>query len=165
MVFRRTIWKLVCMAATASLLAGCGGGGESVSGMVPVKGTITMPGTDLAGLAVVFSPIAPAEPKAESKGRAPSASGKIGDGGAFTLGTRAPNDGAIPGEYKVSIIQPADGNNPTPTEDPRLAKIPKAYQDAATTPLKATVAKDGANDLKLELNPNLKADAVGGIAP
>ena len=75
------------------LCAGCGHG----SGPVPVRGVVKVEGQPVANAAVVFVAQDPG-------GR--DAYGSTDANGVFRLTTTNPDDGALPGKYKV-VIQPA----------------------------------------------------------
>src|SRR5262245_4436516 len=82
-------WYLGLLGALALAGGGCGG-----SGTVKVRGTVTLDGKPLSGAMVTFVP-------AEEKGRA--ASGATQADGSFRLTTFKPDDGALPGDYKVMV--------------------------------------------------------------
>jgi hypothetical protein len=75
------------------LAAGCGDG-TGLAKRYPVSGTISYKGTPVATGSITFSPVDVAG------GR--SATGEIEDG-SYYLTTAVDGDGALPGEYKVSI--------------------------------------------------------------
>jgi hypothetical protein len=88
---------------------------------VPVTGKVLLPGgKPLTAGRVEFIPA-----------REPGllAHGAIGADGTFTLQTRSPGDGAIPGDYKVKIMIPEK------REFSRLAR----YRDEDSSQLKVTV--------------------------
>jgi hypothetical protein len=70
------------------------GGGCGGSGTVKVRGTVTLDGKPLRGAVVTFVP-------SGEKGRA--ASGATQADGSFQLTTFKPDDGALPGDYKVTV--------------------------------------------------------------
>jgi hypothetical protein len=69
---------------------GCGKGKT-----VKVEGVVTLDNQPVEGAMVRFVPVDPAAGQ--------PASGITGSDGHFRLTTRSPNDGAMPGEYKVQI--------------------------------------------------------------
>jgi hypothetical protein len=81
---------LVCGLLCLVALCGCGKGKT-----VKVSGVVTLDGKPVGGAMVEFIPVDP------EKGKV--ASGITGSDGEFRLTTKNPNDGAIPGEYKVVI--------------------------------------------------------------
>ncbi|MDR2706199.1 MAG: carboxypeptidase-like regulatory domain-containing protein [Planctomycetaceae bacterium] len=76
------------------LVAGCRKSG--LDGLYPVKGKITSNGEPLEGVSISLSPIS------NTPDRRP-ASALSDKNGNFSLTTLKPNDGAFPGEYKVSL--------------------------------------------------------------
>jgi hypothetical protein len=85
-----------------------------------------------------------------------AATGEIGPDGSFTLYTRKPGDGVIPGEYHVAFTLCKSAVDTTPM-------IPAKYAFANQSPYTITV--DGnKTDLKYEIEP-LSAGAAGGSAP
>ena len=71
--------------------AGCGSADVPI---LPVKGVLTLDGQPLVGATVTFSPLEKGLP----------ASGVTNDRGEFQLTTRTPNDGAIAGEHRISVL-------------------------------------------------------------
>jgi HEAT repeat protein len=76
--------------ALAVGLAGCRGQGKPVK----VEGSLTLDGKPFSGATITFVP-------AEGSGR--SASGLSEQDGSFRLTTFKPDDGALPGEYKITV--------------------------------------------------------------
>src|SRR5262245_43879983 len=129
--------------ALAGLLvaAGCGGS----SGPVPVRGVVKLDGQPIANAAVIFVPQAPG-------GR--EAYGSTDANGAFRLTTTKPDDGALPGKYKVVIQPPGPAGGSTPFDDPGKApaavpktptgpRIPVQYTVPGQTPLTQDVPPNG----------------------
>lgn len=85
------------------LLAGCGGGSKNAA----VSGTVTYKGKPVAKANVSFTPV-------DSKGLA--AGGLTDASGYFTLGSLGANDGAAPGQYRVSVIARGPDRPPKPGE-------------------------------------------------
>jgi len=114
----------------AAVPLGCGKG----SPYVPVTGTVKFSdGTVPKGYerAVTFQPV-PGGPG--TKG----ASSLIADDGTFTLRTLRPGDGALPGNYAVTVHvvdSVRDGKS----------VVAERFTKANVTPLKATVTADGEN--------------------
>ena len=151
---------LVSAALTAALLvsgSGCSGGAGR-----PVKtvGLITLDGQPVAGATVTFHP--------ETKQQSHVATGLTDEEGAFQLQTFAPDDGALPGDYKVTVIKTEALAAPPVAADPekhkqwmmkmmfnrskqksRPSPLPKDYADPATTPLRVHVPSQG--QVRLEL--------------
>jgi hypothetical protein len=126
----------VLMLLTAFAVTGCGNRPSKVTG------TVTLDGTPVEGAHVTFSPV-------DGKGR--SASGGTSSGGKFELTTFKENDGALPGEYKVTVTyrDPIEFDKPPATgidamksgqkAQPKAKKakydIPPSYGDEKSTPL------------------------------
>ena len=125
---------LLCCLVVSFAVPGCG------PKTVPVTGTISYRNQPVADATVLFTPQGP--------GR--SATGVTDAQGKFSLGTESPGDGAIPGEYAVSVTPkqtpPAEGDYSIGSDPP----FPLRYSDPTATDLKATV-KDEKNDFPLEL--------------
>jgi hypothetical protein len=82
-------WKLFAAAVVAMILQGCGDGRPE---RVPVSGRVLIDGQPLAHGSVMFVP---------DHGR--SAGGSLDKDGRFTLTCYEPNDGVIPGKYRVKV--------------------------------------------------------------
>jgi hypothetical protein len=89
----RSAFLLSAALMALAPLAGCGAKAVGVDGTVPVKGTVKLKGAPLAGATVTFAP----------SGSGRSASATTDPQGTFQLTTLKPGDGAMPGEYKVTI--------------------------------------------------------------
>lgn len=128
--------SIVCYMVVALLglsLVGCSSKGELEP--VPVAGTISHNNQPLTHGSVAFIPTD------RTKGR--SARATISEGGTFELTTFDANDGALPGNYKVTVFC-FDGTRDVPGS--RLSKpgpslIPERYNTADTTDLTATVGE------------------------
>lgn len=122
---RRGLWGVVLGLGFLGL-AGCGS-----AGLYPVQGQLVYedkeePVQELAGFEVIFT--------SEKLGK--SARGTIGKDGSFQLGTVKDNDGAPAGAYVVTVTQPF-----REPERPYVGDrvVDRAYEDPATTDLKAEV--------------------------
>ena len=140
---------LTCLVAALS--AGCGGGEDKWSKErpkpVPAAGTVLYKNQPVEGATVTFVP----------QGDAQAAIGQTDAGGKFQLQTYQPGDGAVPGEYKVTVRKvevAAEAREETnvfdtkPIEERSL--LPQRYGKADKTDLTASV-KEGENDFKFEL--------------
>ena len=85
---------LSCVACWIGILvlSGCGKE-DSRPGRVPVTGTVLRTGQPVADASVILEPV----------GNTPAATGMTDAAGRFELTNFDPNDGAVPGEYKVAI--------------------------------------------------------------
>jgi hypothetical protein len=141
---------LVVLLAVA--LTGCGG-----KGTVSVKGVVTLEGEPLSEATVLFMP--------DGAGGRP-ASGFTSSDGVFRLTTFQPDDGALPGNYRVLVRKTAAAPDPKAAEqaagerawakygDKALAKgkkptTPGQYANFETTPLRCTVPATGQVTLAL----------------
>ncbi|OYV82733.1 MAG: hypothetical protein B7Z73_16840 [Planctomycetia bacterium 21-64-5] len=121
-----------------------------------MTGVVTYNGVPVAGAAVVFSPPSGGKP----------ASGITDEQGHYILSTFKDKDGAVPGDYQVSVAK-SQTDGPTMTDEERYKYIeehgganppepesknllPEKYLSPATSDLKATV-KPGNNDIPLTL--------------
>ena len=84
-------------------IVGCGG----TSKTVPTSGRVTYRGKAVPNANVSFTPV-------EGAGRA--ASGLTDSNGDFKLGTFSTSDGALPGNYRISIIARGPDRPPKPGE-------------------------------------------------
>lgn len=140
----RTLHCFVLAMLVLSLPVGCGG--RKGPEFVAVKGVVKYEGKGVGNLLVSFVP---------DKGLL--ATGKTDDQGNFRLTTNKPNDGAMVGNYKVSIrymtseIPPMQGlaDGPAPPASP----IPTKYADPVNSGLTGVVDKDASkNNFTFELN-------------
>jgi hypothetical protein len=163
------MFQKLCQATVLTLtvaLIGCGSGGDFAD-TVPVSGTINLGGAPLAGAKVTFV-------VKGTEGR--SASGLTDDSGKFKLTTFDTDDGAIPGDYVVTVSIPkadpesdaidiSDGDGDFgeayeagmenaseggKTEDV-YARVPSKYGQPATSGLDRTVGKSGKNEFTIDL--------------
>ena len=129
-------------------LFGCGGGSIEPPKTVLVSGTVVKAKKGVDGVRLTFHPQFDAGPIKWL----PSAT--TDKGGKFALSTGAPNNGAPPGEYKVTITweefaRPGTEDSPN-TPGTGKDRLRGAYASAEKTPLRATVeAKDNTIDFKL----------------
>jgi hypothetical protein len=141
----RVVTSLTLCLTLSWMAGGCNRGPRLVS----VQGTVKVNGKPLNQGVVMFYP---------ATGR--PATGQIAENGTYSLTTYAPNDGAAPGEYAVTIdAVEVDSSAPPPTSlEAEIAAgasgtppvrstvrylVPEKYADRTTTPLKATVQEDG----------------------
>ena len=122
---------LATTTASASILLGQGCGRSSETAVYPVSGKVVVDGKPAPGVQVAFRPLnKPADLDVN-----PTAT--TGKDGSFKLTTRAKDDGAPAGDYKVTLTWTIQDG---PNEDPRLRKmLPDSYSGPESTPLKATV--------------------------
>jgi len=138
----------VVIAIALFVAGGCGQKDMRVR-RVPVSGTVLYKGEPVADAEVVF----------DSGGSTPAAAGKTDKAGRFQLTTFDLNDGAAPGEYKVSVrkVQVTSKAPKADTDDavgvPPDEKwlLPVKYGNSATSGFTATVNESGENEFKFEL--------------
>ena len=119
---------LVILAAS---LSSCSSGYDDGLKKVPVRGTITIDGKPVAGLVVRLLGTTASE-----KSNAQFPVGVTDAQGAFQLSTNGTNDGAVAGEYNVTVMWPE--NNEPPMKD----KLKGAYATPAKSKLKATIGNE-----------------------
>ncbi len=137
--------------------SGCGGKG----GLVAVRGVVTLDGQPVEGASVTFSP-------EEDSGKA--AGGLTDSEGVFDLTTFSEGDGALPGDYRVTVTKTESDpsmdlrriRNSSVNRDTRdLRKLltgkrleprnllPVVYANRSTTPLRWRVPTDAKKTLEL----------------
>lgn len=128
------------------LIVGCG----SSSKTSPVSGQVTYKGKPVPNANVSFTP---------AEGASRAATGLTDGNGNFTLGTLSTSDGALPGNYRISVIARGPDRLPKPGETgsgmpgemmPGEPIIPLKYFQPDTSGLTFEV-KPGSNHAKLEL--------------
>jgi hypothetical protein len=92
-MIRKTVVSLWVALPVVTIVLGCGDS-SGLARRYPVSGTVNYNGKPLEGGTISFAP-------ADGKGRA--AGGAITEG-HYSLTTQDPDDGAIPGKYKVGIL-------------------------------------------------------------
>lgn len=144
------------MLLSCFLLTGCPGGGSAGSGLktYPVTGVVTEKGQPIAGATVTF------HPAGEGRG----ASGTTDANGTYRLSTAKPADGAMAGEYKVTVVKfdsaaasggseeyvpPKETGGSQPPPAPKNL-LPAKYAEANASGLTATV-KEGDNKIDFSL--------------
>ncbi len=142
---------LLCVGCVLLTTLGCGSGPD----MRSVTGRVTYEGKPISEGTVTFYPAGGGRP----------AIGHLGSDGAFTLTTFQKDDGALLGEYKVTIEAKQVSNVPpepkTLTEEIAQAPasreranvtwlVPEKYTDQTRSGLTAVVA-DGANQIDFDL--------------
>ncbi len=124
-------------AVLLSLFAvvGCG---QKGSPLHPVTGKITSSdGKPLERATVVFHPVGTANPGAVKP------RGTVGADGTFTLTSHTSGDGALAGEYRVTVELWSAGKG----DDPPTTRLPPKFANPNSSGLTATVG-DGPTELK-----------------
>jgi hypothetical protein len=134
-------------------IAACGCGGSDHPDTVQATGTVTFNGEPVSGAKVVFA-AASLDP----------ATGITDSSGRFELSTFGTNDGAVPGQYAVTVTKTKSvGGMSADEEHAALAagqkvpppqtvdELPAKYKSAETSDLTAEVTPDGDNDFQFPL--------------
>jgi len=132
------LWTAVCGWIVIGALVGCG-----QSETVEVTGTVTLNGQPADQAEVMFNPKA---------GRL--ATGVTDSSGKFKLSTAKPDDGALPGEYVVTLGEyyPPDKPPALPRGGGQLpSRFPQQYGDPARSPLTAKVERGGKNEFQFDV--------------
>jgi hypothetical protein len=131
-----------------TLLACTGCSGEK-SLTTAVHGTVTCKGKPLTGGIISFHAIK-IDPSLPNR----SPQGSIDGSGHYSLSTFKLDDGAVPGDYAVTVANPPA---PEPIDEfskaltsPNLPTIPAIYADSQRTPLKATVSAPAAGGQQID---------------
>lgn len=147
-------------------LAGCGGS-SGFPKTYPVSGTVKLKGKPIDGAMVTF----------QLESGKENAIGTTDKNGEFKLSMFRPGDGAVPGQYKVSIRKedaaPAAANTPPPGvigsadlaadyappveakgagSSKKKSEIPAKYTNDQTSGLRATVSDSQPNKFDFELD-------------
>ncbi len=127
------------IVATAVALSGCGRPGTAPTARA--SGIVLLHGAPADDVRVIFIP---------KKGR--PAIGDTDEAGRFVLTTFAPEDGAVPGEHRVTISDRKQNWSPeSGAAKPEEGRFPKKYQGEGTTPWKVEVKSGENNKFKLEV--------------
>jgi hypothetical protein len=151
----RHLVRILAPAVLFGLFAGCGGGSSAPKdrpATTKVSGKVIFKGQPLEGATVsLMSPTG-----------GPAAMGLTDASGGYKLTTFEKDDGAVPGDYKVTIrkmdkaaasgVSMDDPNyNPNAVEVPPRSLIPEKYGDQLKSGLTATIGKDAKSDLNFTL--------------
>jgi hypothetical protein len=141
----RTRVAALMVAACCAMAAGCS---RPATGLVPVEGKALVNGKPAAGAIVTFHPV-------NGPDTAPRPSGRVDEAGTFHLATAAANDGAAPGEYRVTVAWYLASNAPrrgaAADESVPVSQLPLRYVQPAATPLRVTVSADQREPLTLDI--------------
>ncbi len=147
--------------------AGCGGATSDRPATYAVTGVVTLDGKPVEGATVTFNP--------ESRDGT-AAFGRTGADGTYQLTTFEASDGALPGDYIVTVTKYSGGDTGTssaPTEEggepadyippeapgyqpppPPQNALPQKYSAMHTSDLRAVVQESGENVVNVELLSN-----------
>ena len=137
-------YLLVCLlAGLLSSLSGCGNGMPQT---VKVTGKVTFDGKAPPGPGIIY--FLPTE-SAEGFPMRP-ANGHFGADGSYKTTTFEPNDGVMPGKYKMYIE--CWEQEPNMEGKPVKSHVPKKYQSAETSGYELDITKETkAKELNLDL--------------
>lgn len=151
------------LAVAAIVLGGACNRGASKPKTYPVTGTVSLNGQPVPGATVNFTPKEQAPP---GQSGPQAASAVTDEQGKYQIGTFAKGDGALPGEYLVSVTKyeggaPAAGGSgseeeyrpPLPGEEAPVPKnvLPPQYANPNTSGLSVKVeAKANTYDITLQ---------------
>lgn len=141
--YRSKLCLLVVLCVAG--INGCGAGVD-LEKTVPVSGKLTYQGKALEGYKIVFHPVE------ERQG----ATAESGAGGAFTMGTNEPGDGAAPGKHRVSVDFIAEKMEGEPGREtfvkltPKV-KVPAKFQNPDTSGVEIEVPESGSDSLDIDL--------------
>lgn len=135
---------LLVLFFVCGLTVGCGG--ASGPKRVPVSGTVKYEDGSIPTGAVTTIRFEPATGAAAADPTTKAASGTIGPDGTYQLTTVEENDGAFPGDYKVTFTIKKE----YATSEMLVAP---EYTQAATTPHSATVTLEGENKFDFTIKP------------
>jgi hypothetical protein len=127
---------------------------------VPVTGVVSHNGSPVEGANVIFQPV----------GHNYAAIGQTDATGTFTLTAFEPNDGAVPGEYKVSVtksevtVTGGGGSDDSATTMKEKMLLPIKYARADSSGLAASVKTGTENKLEFKLEGDASKNPTGSIA-
>lgn len=152
----------LCLFVALFLVSGCGEGGGATT--VKVKGVVMAGGKAVDGAVITFY----------SKSGGEAASGRTDAEGKFQLTTRKPNDGAVPGDYIVTVAKSGSeatvmsydatqsgGMSPeyiasmkNAAKPPKEVKglLPAKYANVKESGLVRTITASGPNEFDFDLN-------------
>jgi hypothetical protein len=137
---RRTVARFLALALVGLVPLACGPSGPE---MATISGKVTYNGKPVPKGTITFIPTTPG-------GR--NAVGVIAADGSYALQTEKPGDGALLGDYNVTISAHDEAvldYIPAKPVEPKLL-APAKYENPKTTDLKATV-KRGASPVNFDL--------------
>jgi hypothetical protein len=153
-------------AIFALAIASCAGCGEADNRpkRVPVSGTVMFNQQPVEGASVVFSP----------QGHSNAATGRTDALGRFQLRTFGANDGAVPGDYKVTVRKTeivggvaaggdGDGGGADAPPASERSLIPDKYGRPEASGLEATVNSEGENNFTFELQGTASTTATAPV--
>jgi hypothetical protein len=138
------------------VVLGAGGCGASIA-TTPVEGTLTLDGKPIGKAVVIFSL------DGEGSAGAARSVGQTDEQGRFRLRTESGQEGAVPGQHRVTVEDLSWYDAPRDAEG-SVTKLPKRrfpaiYSDPLQTPFRVTIQ---ANSQPVELKMRVRPGAVTG---
>jgi hypothetical protein len=132
--------KFLAIACIASFMVGCGPPGAKTPSFYPVRGQVLLDGQPVRFAIVSLSPAGAEDSDS------PPATGQTNANGEFSIRTMmGPGyDGAMPGDYWVSLYAP--GKGPAEANGGKPTAIPQKYRNPKTAKISVSV-KEETNDL------------------
>jgi hypothetical protein len=156
-VIKKCSPALAVTVAAVAVVLGCGGDESGLNTRYKVTGRVTYKGSPVTKGVITFEPVKPPQPDGRY------ASGFI-ENGSYSLTTSVPNDGALPGDYRVVIasndldtaaltkgtmLHQGDATHVKALKDSK-SLVPLKYGRADSSGLKATV-ESRSNTLNFDL--------------
>lgn len=155
---------LLAVVLIAAILTGCGSGGDEWAAKrptaVPAGGTVLHKGEPVSDATVLFVP----------EGHKHAAVGRTDAEGKFKLQTFDQDDGAVPGDFKVTVRKvevisaagdPEEDDAELPPPEER-SLLPDAYGNPALSGLTASVKEGAENNFTFELTDGPAGGAAAG---
>jgi hypothetical protein len=114
---------------------------------VRVEGKVTWRGQPLTDGVVVFNPMSTSDGLASRP-----AIGQLGSDGVYRLASFRPGDGAMPGEYRVSIRSVKGRSGLEILGKPPASRIPSRYGDPQQSGLRFTVPANARGPLVFDID-------------
>ncbi|MDR3181684.1 MAG: hypothetical protein LBT89_01990 [Planctomycetaceae bacterium] len=139
----KTFTFTFCFVFACCLVLLCLGcrNGRSLSGLVPVEGTVYYDGKPLLAATIKFYPVNQGD-------NARTATGSANAEGRFIVTTLESHDGMYPGEYQVGISRYYDEVRNEPTTE---TTISERYESRSRSGLTAVIPSGGTKDLRFDL--------------
>jgi hypothetical protein len=137
---RSRSFTCLLLGGACLLATGCGSNSPKT---LEVSGKVTWQGQPLPDGAIAFTPV---------NGPSRPAVGKIGADGAYRLSSFRPGDGAMPGEYRVTVESYTSWPTRTEPEKPYVCRIPERYGKPAQSGLSFTIPADAGGRLVFDVD-------------
>jgi hypothetical protein len=143
---KRKASSLFWLSAGTLFLLAAGCGSSQLPARVPVQGKVTWKGQPLGSGSVVFSPATSAGPEANRP-----ATAELAADGVYRLSSFRPNDGVMPGEYRVTVVSYSSPPDPEHGKPP-VSRIPARYGDPVQSGLSFTVPPGARGPLVFDID-------------